>query len=162
VTLVVAIIAVLLSLASLAWQAWAFVLSGSRVKVVLGFGSMGPGGTLVWDISTRGKDTGLGSGYVPVLVVQATNTGRADISIMEWGVRLNGEGTMTNHNDINVAVPCRLAHESQQNWYLGDDGVQHAVDITVRPGPVKAQGFVRLGNGKTRYTAALLLERSST
>ena len=161
VTLALAIVGVVLSIASLAWQAVTFTLSGYRVKVTLLYGGLNPvQGTLMWNISTRSKDTGLGDNFVAIVVVQATNTGRGDIDIMEWGLRLNDEGSLSNPSDLNVAVPLRLRHGSQQNWFIGDDGVQAAVDALVRPGPVKVEGFVRLGNGKTKRSKPYIMERS--
>lgn len=166
--LIVAIVAVGLSAASIAWQASTFLLSGARVKVELRYGHLDSrsGDSVLLPFPPHGSrpDNEPEPGYIAVVALAVTNSGRTDVDIASWGLEfeLDEKAWMYGASGgLNPPLPHRLLHGSQRGLYLADADVQSAVDGLVAPKSVEVCAFVSLGNGKSVRTASVVLEKSS-
>jgi hypothetical protein len=164
VTLALAIAGVVLALASLAWQASAFLLAGSRVRVRLRYGGLGPeGDSIVWNFGERPNDFPLPDTYTEVVVIEVTNSGRTDVDVLAWGVEVPPGITVSGSSGDGLNPPLgRLQHGSQRNWFVEYEAFQSIVDNALALGPIRATGLVRLANGKTKRGKPTLMEKTAS
>jgi hypothetical protein len=145
-TLVVAIAGFALATASLVWQGATFALSGSRVKVTMLAGGLGPGGAVVYPASQGRRE--LPAGYNErVLAINARNVGRLDVSVNRVGAVFDNKIEFLHPNyPANKALPHRLQHGSDETWYLPWATL---VDVAHAAGtPLGVRLYVELGTGK--------------
>jgi hypothetical protein len=116
-TLVVAVLGLLLSIVSLIWQAATYVLSGSRVRAELKYGSRnadvvvsGPAG---WRrFAAQGLDE-------EVIGIEVRNVGRMAASIDSIHAALpRGTKTTMLQSIIGPPLPHRLEPQSVASWFL--------------------------------------------
>jgi hypothetical protein len=158
VTLVVAILGVLLALASLVWQAATFVLSGSRVRLLLRQGALKrmAGGTvrISGPLQPTASDCEVmrSQGFEePVLIVEVRNRGRMAVSVEDIAaVSEDGWGFKRAEDPENPSLPHRLEPGAKQAWHVELAVFQALVDKDRKPR--KAWMTVELGTGRVMRT----------
>ncbi|MFD5430421.1 hypothetical protein [Streptomyces sp. NPDC127084] len=91
---VLSILALCIGIGNLTWQWALYQLNGPRIRVRMAVGALGPGGLMTFPVEdlrdlTETFDRMAREGFTePVIVVNAVNTGRLGVELLEFGIDL--------------------------------------------------------------------------
>lgn len=143
-TLVIALIGLVAALVSLGWQVASWLLSGPRVRAGISHGVM----TM--------SDGSIGP---PCIAVEARNVGRAEASLVSWGLRLPDGGTfvppMSPGTWWGPSLPHPLAGGHSVTWLVDIGSI---VEARAQAGfdEVDVRSVVTLGSGKKVESASTI------
>ena len=134
-SLVLGICGVVLASLSLGWQAAQHVLTGGRVKVVLGMGGLGNGGMVTArpDSLREGWWEQLAAqGYRrPIVAVTVANVGRLPVTVARWGLKSGlGMSMYPAADSIGLPLPHRLEVGESQTWAVDMRAVEAFISAT--------------------------------
>ncbi len=156
---VLSIVALCIGIGNLTWQWALYQLNGPRIRVRMAVGALGPGGLMTFPVENL-KDPAEAFGRMaeegfvePVIVVNAVNTGRLGVELLEFGVDMPNGPSIKWLRDVigDTSMPHVLEPHREGTWAMPFEPVVRAAAATQAVWPNKAhplRAYVRRAGGE--------------